>query len=738
MNRKMYLVALLMLAITVGWSQNPKLKKADRFFEARKHKEAIELYQEVLAKNDLPEAKVKLGDAYRKILDYTNAEQWYSQAVTAPDVNPIVLYSYARVLQYNGKCAEAEQVYQQYLRLRPYDTRKKYLQRACAYADELLQKNTSAYSVQLATFNTPGADLGPAFYKNGLVFASVGNQGYFDLQFVEVLAQSEALEYGKSQRFSDKLRSQYHDAMVTFNADFTEVFLTRSRKNDMTALKEFKPLEIVRAQNLNDSTWSAVEPLPFNSDDYSVAHPALTPDGKRLFFSSNMPGGFGGRDLYFSEKMGEQWGPPINLGPNINTEGDELYPYYQGDRLYFASDGHLGLGGMDIFYVEDLSNGDWSEVENLGAPVNSAYDDFGIVLKPDGRFGYFTSNRPNGAGSDDIYSFAQSQAHINLTVVDATNEQALPEAIIEQLEGPEITLKRHHNQATTNLIGGQCVTFSITLKGYNAQTQEICATEAGDQKIVIGLQREITRLVGQVLDQNTNQPIAGATLKLNGKNCGSLNITSDANGKYNIVLKDACCYDIRVEKNNFFTQNINEPVCTEGIFGAIERNIYLQPFTAPQETVAPKAVASVREVKNDFAPEEMKNFTRSAKNYEGGSIAYLLNLYYDSGHASVRKEALPELEKLLRLLQDNPDLIVEISSHTDSRGDSRYNQKLSQRRADAVATWLVQRGIKKERLVAVGYGEARLINPCEIEEDCSEEAHQMNRRTEFRVLGKLK
>ncbi len=736
MKKQMYLVALLLLAATVGWSQNPKLKKADRFFEARKHKEAIELYQEVLAKNDLPDVKVKLADAYRKILDYANAEHWYSQAVASPDVNPLAFYYYARILQYNNKCNEAEQWYQQYLRLRPYDARKKQLQRACAYADELMKKNTNVYSIHLGEFNSPSSDFGPAFYKNGLVFASVGNHGYFDLQFVEIKKQQQAIEYGQRQRFSDKLRSQYHDAMVTFNADFTEVFLTRSRKNELTELKEFKPLEIVRAQNVNDSTWSALESLPFNSNDYSVAHPALTPDGNRLFFSSNMPGGFGGRDLYFSEKIDGQWGMPINLGPYINTEGDELFPYYQGNRLYFASDGQLGLGGMDLFYTQDLSNGDWSEVENLGAPINSPYDDYGIVIQSNGQLGYFTSNRPGGAGSDDIYSFVQNQSQIVLEFVNAANNQALTEVAITQTDGTSVFVKKEANQAFINLIGGQCVNFTFELKGYNAAIKEICATQEGQQKITIRLRREITHLVGQVLDQNTNQPISGVNLKLEGKDCGTLFITSDVNGKYDIPLKEECCYQIRAEKNNFFTQNVTEPVCTEGIYGAIEKNIYLQPFTVPKETATPKAVASV--VKTDFAPEEVKNFTRSAKNYENGSIAYLLNLYYDSGHASVRKEALPELEKLLRLLQDNPNLIVEISSHTDSRGDARYNQKLSQRRADAVSSWLVQRGIKKERLVAIGYGENKLINPCEIEEDCSEEAHQMNRRTEFRVLGKIK
>lgn len=742
MHIKLYLVATFLFVAAMGWSQNPKLKKADRYFDAKKYQEAIALYQEVLEKNDLPDVKVKIGDTYRKLRDYVNAEQWYAQAATAPEVNPMGLYYYGKMLQYNDKCKEAEQWYQQFLRLRPYDVRKKHLQRACAYAEELLNKNTGVYSVELASFNTVGADIGPAFYKNGLVFAAKGkdstsnkSDGYFDLYFVEVLPTTKGFEYGNRQRFSDQLRSAYHDGIVTFNATFSEIFLTQSRKNPVTELKDLYPLEITRAQNPSDSAWSVPEPLPFNSDEYSVAHPALTPDGNRLFFSSDMPGGSGGKDLYVSEKLNGQWSLPINLGPFINTEGDEVFPYYQGGRLYFASEGHFGLGGMDIFYVEERGNGDWSEVENLGAPVNSAFDDFGIVVKSDGQVGYFTSNRPGGAGGDDIYSFSQSQAQVVVEMVDAATNLALPQAIVEQVGGENINVKKINNQAFVNLVGGQCGNFSFQLKGYIAQTQQICANE--NQKIIIRLQRIIPKLNGLVLDQNTRQPVKGVKIQLTTEKCGTLTATSDAEGKYTFQLKAACCYQLRAEKEQFFTQSVPDVICADAETEMIDKIVYLQPFTAPVETVATPIKVAV-EPKLDFSAEEVKSFKQSAKSYENGSIAYLLNIYYDFGHASVRKEALPELEKLLQLLKDNPDLIVEISSHTDSRGDSRYNQKLSQRRADAVSAWLTQRGVKEGRLVAVGYGESKLINPCEIEEDCSEEAHQLNRRTEFRVLGKVK
>lgn len=743
MRIKWCLAVLFLSVAAVAWSQNPKLKKADRSFEAKKYKEAIALYQEVLDKNDLPDVKVKIGDAYRKMRDYENAEQWYSQAVTAAEVNPMGFYYYGRVLQHNDKCAEAERWYQQFLRLRPYDVRKKQLQRACDYQEELWNKNKGVYKVELAGFNTSGADIAPAFYKDGLVFASKGrdstsskSEGYFDLYFVEVFNTPSGFDYGARQRFSDKIRSAYHDGIVTFNDNFSEIYLTQSRKNPVTELKDLYPLEITRAQNPNDSVWSTPEPLPFNSDDYSVAHPALSPDGNRLFFASDMPGGSGGKDLYVSEKVNGQWTLPINLGPFINTEGDEVFPFYQGGRLYFASEGHFGLGGMDIFYVEDRGNGDWGEVENLGAPINSEFDDFGVVVKPDGQGGYFTSNRPGGAGSDDIYHFSQSQSQVVVEFIDAATSTALSNVIMGQTDGKDIAVKQINNQAFVNLVGGECGNFSIQLTGYTPQTIEICAKDT--RKMTVRLQRIIPTLVGLVLDQNTRQPIKGVTVKLSGEKCGTLTAVSDATGKYTLQLTSECCYQLRAEKDQFFTQASDERICVETGMGNIEKTLYLQPFNTPIETPAAEVKAAATEVKLDFSSEEIKSFKRSAKSYEGGSIAYLLNIYYDFGHASVRKEALPELEKLLRLLQDNPDLVVEISSHTDARGDSRYNQKLSQRRADAVAAWLVQKGIKKERLIAVGYGESKLINPCEIEEDCSEEAHQLNRRTEFRVLGKMK
>lgn len=224
--------------------------------------------------------RAKVAQAYRKLRDYPNAEMWYGQLANVTEPNPIHLLQYGQMLQLNNKCKEAEDWYKRYLRLRPYDARKKQLQRACVYEQELLTKSTSTYQLQSPTFNAAGNDLGSAFYKNGLVFASVrrdttaeNSSNFLDLYFVEIQAQETGLTYGQPERFSNKLNSQYHEGIVAFNSDYTEIYVTRNRRNPQTTVNQVFPLEIMRAQNANDSAWTALEPLPFNNDNYSVAHP---------------------------------------------------------------------------------------------------------------------------------------------------------------------------------------------------------------------------------------------------------------------------------------------------------------------------------------------------------------------------------------------------------------------------------------------------------------------------------
>lgn len=739
--RKCYLAALLLLIGVLGWSQNAKLKKADRLMELLDYRAAIQLYQELASKSDAPAIKSKLAEAYRKLHDYTNAELWYGQLANLAEPNPIHLLYYGQMQQRNGKCAEAEDWYKRYLRLRPYDPRKKHLQRACAYGEELTKKNEAVYHVQATTFNAGGADLAPAFYKDGLVFASVrrdsanlNQKANLDLYYVSIQVQGSELTYGLPARFSNNLNSRYGEGIAAFNTDFTEIYFTRNRQN--TKAEEPARLEIMRAQNPNDSAWSDLEPLPFNNPNYSVAHPALTPDGQRLYFSSDMPGGFGGKDLYFSEKTNGQWGPLVNLGPTINTEGDELYPFYQDKRLYFASDGQIGLGGLDIFYVNELENSDWSEVENLGAPINSMSDDFGLIVVAQGNFGYFSSNRPGGTGADDIYSFFKTTLKVAFELTDATTGLKLQAPTIKSDCEENTPVQWTENQPFVQFSEGQCCEFTFSQPGYKNLTRRVCATEASTIPLKIALQADVQvvmSITGTVYDQISGVPLAGAAVQLSSDNCGGkLTATTDADGKFSIAIKKACCYKLRVEKSDFFATTLDERLCAEQ--STLQKDVFLQPFSINSANTL-----AANDSNSTVSTKEVTTFKRSAKEYEGStSIAYVLNIYYDLGKTSIRKDAATELTKLQKILKDNPDLIVEISAHTDAQGDSRKNLPLSQKRAESVVNWLIQRGVKRDRLVAKGYGETQLVNNCDDGVPCSEDEHQLNRRTEFRVLGKMK
>lgn len=674
MRKQTYLLILLLGAVSLpGFAQQAKLKKAQFYMETLNYGAAIDLYKQVLEKRDLPEAKAAIAEAYRKLNDCANAETWYAQVVQSPDASPFQKYYYGLMLQRNGKCEDATYWYEQFLKQRPYDVRKKQLVRACEYRTALMTPNTDNFQLSRPGFNGAASDIGPAFYRDGLVFGSTripeggaeNTRAFFDLYFVPVSMQADTSVYGQPTLFSPQLKSRFHDAIATFSNDQKEVFFTRNRKVEGIEDKlTVNRLEIMYATLTDSIMWGNLTPLPFNNTAYSVAHPALSPDGNRLFFSSDMPGGFGGKDIYVCSREGGLWGTPVNLGPNINTDSDELYPFCHSDqRLYFSSDGHFGLGGQDVFVTRELPDGEWEAVENLGNPVNTEFDDFGFIIRADGQEGYFASDR---TGNDDIYHFRQKKEA--LPVVYETTPEAVP------------------------------------------------------------LVKPVT-LSGKVVNHLDGAPLAGASVQLMPETCGNAvaSITNNT-GDFSVTLTPGCCYKIRAEKGDFFAYTLDETICADNL-KTMPLEIQLLPFRT--ETATEKILPAV-----DKSREQTALFkTGNSKNTDNnGSIAYLLNIYYDFQRSSVRVDGLGELKKLLKLLEDNPDLKLEISSHTDSRGSNSYNLQLSQRRADAIVAWLASKGIPADRLVAKGYGETKPVNECSDGTPCSEEAHQLNRRTEFKVL----
>lgn len=782
-KKTLLMTFVLVLGASALFSQASKLKRAKKLYDGLAYIEAIELYNLVLEKDDNAEAKIYLADAYRKINDTENAEYWYGQVVRLPEAQPVHKLYYGQMLQRNGKCDLAKEWYQQYLDEAPDEVRAQYLVRACDYEEELMTKNVNVYETTHLPFNSNLDDFSPAFYKENLVFASERDKGsavkrehtwtgnpFLEIYKVEMSEQSGGdvicqYDFGRPEKYSDEVNEKFHEAAVSFSSDQNEIFYTANNyegdSDDGT-----RKLKIYSAKVKGEDKWGDRESLPFNSDEYSVAHPSLTADGSRLYFASDMPGGFGGMDLYYSDLESGRWGPPTNLGQEVNTEGHEIFPYYgPNDRLYFSSDGHIGLGGLDIFYVIDKGEGEWSVPENMGYPLNTTADDFGIIFNEEGTCGFFSSDRDGGSGRDDIYSFVKTATPIEILVFDENTKEPLEGATVrDDCTGATYTTD-DEGKVVFDMKLNICCDFEASLEKYRNNTKEACTEdiELGDLvRVEIPLQQDLKfDIEGIVFDQQTGLPLEGVLVEITN-DCGQEiqeSITTDASGQFQFDLTSDCCYTIKASKDGYLVAQL-EDQCTRDLTESttLQANINLQPFTVPNQDGASRVVKDpttgtwVDTQTGEPAEGNINGFIYKDGELTGtdpnvtpisdvdpsdsdGRVHFLLHIYYDFNQAYVREDAKPELEKLLALLELNPDLIIEIGSHTDSRGSFRYNNRLSQRRAESIVRWLTERGIEKDRLVAKGYGENVNVNNCSNNIPCSEEEHQFNRRTEFKVIG---
>jgi outer membrane protein OmpA-like peptidoglycan-associated protein len=455
--------------------------------------------------------------------------------------------------------------------------------------------------------------------------------------------------------------------------------------------------------------WKAEKEFKYNSDEYSIGHAALSADGKYLYFVSDMPGGFGGTDIYVCEQVGEDWLAPKNAGPSINTEGDEMFPWVAKDNtLYFASDGHGGLGGLDVFSVKG-EPGAWGAVKNMGSPINSPQDDFGLIRdKDDNSLGYFTSDRIGGKGSDDIYMFRDNGIVLVGIVVDAKTDSPICKSVVDLRQGSDVKGRANtecDGKFEFSVIPEKVYKLKGCAEGYhcNEVGASTVGVKAGDTVFVkIPLDKEEdVKLEVLVIDRQTREPIGGSAVVVKGR-CDNTEQTGTSNAA------GMSYYDAKIE-------------CDYPVSATAEG--YL-PGSTEVTTVGVPANSTVKAI---VELDKIKVFDDQP---------ILLDIYYDFDKWNIRvPESDKELQRLLDFMNVNPGTIVEIGSHTDARAPFEYNIRLSQRRAQSVVDWLLARGISKERIKAVGYGETKPVNKCTDNVPCSEEEHQLNRRTEFRVIG---
>jgi len=648
------ILVLLAVALTSTVSAQFKQKMADGLFEDREYFEAAPVYSELSMKtisknkgdwNNLRKAAL----SYQRIFDYEKSVFFYEKLSQKGMLEEQDYMNYILALRVLRKYPLANELTSQALSTYPGNV-------TFALLDENKEKLSQLYEgmqsnqVEEMPFNSDKGDFSPFFYQDGLVFASkavkkgflVSKYGWDNANFINILFTEKATDsWSKPKALKDPFFTRAHDGPVAFDSTETEMVLTRNITGKRKG-KEVIYLALYFAQKQLDGIWTEPEAFPFNNEAYNVGHACFSPDKQRIYFASDMPGGTGGTDLYYSERKAGIWQQPVNMGKEINTPLDELFPYVTNrNTLYFASNGHFGLGGLDLFKVR-LTDAELFP-SNLGYPINSSADDFGVITDSTFESGYFSSNREDF--KDRIYAWHGTQV------------------FEEKQKAPS-----EHSYA----------------------------------------------LAGIVTDKESNAPVENAQVEmLNEKGTQVIEtFKTTASGEFfSDVLKnnqfgDEVTFRFRINKEDY-----------------IARLMDVKQILDDRDTVLVAFVIERFEVGKDL-----------------GKMLALNIIYFDLNSSYIREDAKIELDKVVEVLNANPAMEIELSSHTDCRESVEYNRWLSDRRAKSSAEYVRSRIFNPTRVASKGYGESKLINDCGCEgskvSNCTEEQHQANRRTEFRIVKK--
>lgn len=799
-----YKPLLLILAVgllAVPLRAQPGLRRANAFYEQGAWREAARRYTRILRKNESAEARLHLARCYHKLGRMDEAEKAYSEVVFGKGNLPGHKFELARFLKARGKYKKAAVWFRKFAEESPDPTLGLKWERSCDLALALMQDSLGYKIMPQPVVNSKASEIAPAFYANGIAFASARKRGFFfrffnrkskepfyDLYHAE---KGSGGRLRKPQYMRNNMNTKFHDGPTIFSPSEHVAFVTRSRMGEGGKRRDaagYNRVNIYQVEN-RLRRWRKAEPVPFNSHEYNVAHPAISRDAGTLFFASDMPGGYGGTDIYVSYLLNDEWTTPENLGPRVNSEANEGFPFLSNDStLYFSSDRAEGLGGKDIF-IARRRKGDWGNVRNAGYPLNTPADDFGFCMQPGNPFGFFASNRAGGKGDDDIYGFRRYKG-LDAIVVDAKTGEALEDV---KVRVQDINMKDHHYR--TNKSGtfrhylrvGHELMVDVEKADYHPYNATISLRDIGhdENKLLRVRLEEIRRYMveGKVLDDRTRVPLQNATVRIMGSK-ERMQFTGN-DGAYAQELKPDQEYTAIYYKEgymprvyDFNTLDLPEPkqflidgelkkgkyILLEGMVRDVEKDLALkgatihildcktqkelQKFGARSDGMFWKVLNHdanycIIATKNDYLTarydimqDELTSDTVQAK-FEMVPLEVnkvVKTVYYGYNSSNIDGLGKRDLNEIAYLLLDNPEISVELSSYTDSRGGAAFNKRLSQRRANAAAAYLISRGIDKERIIARGYGEENLYNNCVDGADCSEELHQQNRRTEVKII----
>ena len=426
--KKIYTILLLIaVSTTIVSAQNSKTKKADNLYDRLAYTDAAQAYQKVLKKGTTDVYVFeRLANCYYFINDTKKAEMYYKRVAKSKDANPEAIYNYAQTLKANGKFSDYNTWMKNFAKLSPNDTRVKEFMKNPNYIPKIMDDMARYTATNMEDINSEYADFGGIVYGKDFYFASGRNTSRKTYQWNEepYLEIYKATNVGGTMKNAELLNgdvnTKYHESNAVISADGKRMYFDRNDYFEGDYDKSangINQINLYYAENIDGKGWSGVVSAPFNNNEYSTGHPALSQDGKSLYFVSDMPGGKGGSDIYMVAINSDgSLGTPERLGDNINTEGKELFPYIDSNgTLYFSSNGHMGIGGLDVFYAEAQGDG-FDVVNNLGKGVNSSADDFAYKYDPTSQSGYVSSNREGGMGSDDIYMVEAVEIPCEVTI----------------------------------------------------------------------------------------------------------------------------------------------------------------------------------------------------------------------------------------------------------------------------------------------------------------------------------
>ncbi|MEO9869148.1 OmpA family protein [Ekhidna sp.] len=694
------------------------IEKGDKEYTKFAYQTAISYYLKAYRQDSSTKhIQEKIANSYRLLNDQASAEAWYEKVVKNETNQPDNYLYYAQALESNRKYEKAEVWYKKYEELEPNENR---IGKKLAGLNEVHKyySDSGYYEIVPVKINSKAPDFSATYYEKGIVFVSGRKKSpivkkvfnwdqssYLDLFYAEIDEKHHLLN---PKQFNRRINTRYHEGPLAFYENETSVVFTRNNFHEgkeERSTDDINKLKLFFAKN-NNGDWTDIEPFQYNDNEYSVGHPTITEDGKLLIFASDMPGSLGGTDLWYSELTGAGWTVPKNMGTKINTEGNEMFPFLDNETLYFASNGHAGLGGLDVYRTNFKSIEATGEISNLGSPLNSSKDDFGLITNDDGRSGYFSSNRIHEL-YDDLYHFNFDKPRITQIngLVELQRDLSPIESakvfLIDSIANDTLEIVETDRKGRFSFDVPWDKRFSLVAQKehYNTINVPMISTYSHHKEEAIILMKRM-ELIAKVIaiDNVTKELIPKPHIivldPVHGHSLTPANIEVDT---FEYVIEPNITYDVAGAKKHYFTEHTDQ-FSGEEKYGEI---FWIVPLG---EIELDKAIA-------------------------------LEKIYYDLNKANIRPDAAVELDKLVTILRENPDIKIELSSHTDSRGSDTHNKALSQRRAESAVAYIVKQGISSSRITAKGYGEEALVNNCTNGAPCSKEEHQRNRRTEFKVTA---